>query len=314
MKKLALLAFLIISGVIGCYYNQKDSVFATRDRVITPKRGADLSGGVVSEVPPDTDIHYNAKYCLECHVKRPISGGDTFLKYGGDFKKLCWCHYVSNWTHIHPADFRPSEASTVKIPASFPLRDGKVSCTTCHDIVVQCRDSREDKILRKGQMFLRGAPHKTRTSMCFQCHDKERYKKYNPHIQLNKAGEVIKQKCFYCHSELPDEKKTGYKDVKLIGNFGALCMGCHFRSAKQPLHVRHLRKPSNEVLAQIKRMQAEFNIVLPLDQDGQITCVTCHNPHQKGLIPDSRAGAKGAGETHRHRLSGNMCIKCHPMR
>jgi cytochrome c peroxidase len=64
----------------------------------------------------------------------------------------------------------------------------------------------------------------------------------------------------------------------------------------------------------MKQMQAEFKIVLPLDQDGKVICVTCHNPHQKGLIPDQRAGATGAGAIHRHRLAGNMCIKCHPMR
>ncbi len=314
MNRLVLLTTLIMLGVTGCYYNKKDSVFAAKDSGFTRKGGEGLSGFVDSRLPPETDIHFNSRYCLECHERRPISRSETFLKYGGDPNKLCWCHYVSNRTHIHPADFAPAKESQVKIPDGFPLRDGKVSCTTCHDIVVQCRDSREDKILRKGQMFLRGAPHKTRTSICFQCHDKTRYTKYNPHIQLNNNGEVIKQKCFYCHSELPDEKKTGYEDAKLIGNFGALCMGCHYQSSKQTMHARHLRKPSNEVLAQINRMQTEFNIVLPRDQDGQITCVTCHNPHQKGLIPDTRAGAKGAGEKHRQRLTENICLRCHPMR
>jgi hypothetical protein len=63
----------------------------------------------------------------------------------------------------------------------------------------------------------------------------------------------------------------------------------------------------------MKRLQVEYNIVLPLDRKGQITCATCHNPHQKGLIPDQRAGAGGAGAAHRHRIHENLCIKCHPM-
>jgi cytochrome c peroxidase len=64
----------------------------------------------------------------------------------------------------------------------------------------------------------------------------------------------------------------------------------------------------------MKQMEAELGIILPLNEDGKITCVTCHNPHEKGVISTERVGAKGAGEIHRHRLSGNMCIKCHQMR
>jgi hypothetical protein len=39
-----------------------------------------------------------------------------------------------------------------------------------------------------------------------------------------------------------------------------------------------------------------------------------YNPHQKGVIPDKRAGANGAAEKFRHRLTDSMCVKCHPMR
>ena len=42
-------------------------------------------------------------------------------------------------------------------------------------------------------------------------------------------------------------------------------MGRHYQTAKQPLHPRHLRRPSDPILARMKLMQAEYNIVLPLD-------------------------------------------------
>ena len=223
---------------------------------------------------------------------------------------LCSCHYNSGKMHPHPVDYRPS--GEVKIAEGFPLQKEKLTCITCHDIVRQCQDDPALKILKKG--ILRGAPYGSRIDICFRCHDKSKYPKYNPHRQLDAKGEVVREKCLYCHSQVPDEKKTGAEDVKLIGNYGAICIGCHNAAAKQPLHRRHLRKPSDEVLQQINQMQTRFNIVLPLDQQGRVTCVTCHNPHQKGLIPDKRAGAAGAGELHRHRLSGNMCLRCHPMR
>ena len=120
--------------------------------------------------------------------------------------------------------------------------------------------------------------------------------------------------CLYCHTEIPDEKRANYEDVKLLANPEVLCVGCHGRITENQWHTRHLRKPPVEIANRIKELQEKFHIILPLDADGKITCATCHNPHQKGVIPDKRAGAKGAGEKFRHRLGDNMCVKCHPMR
>jgi len=88
---------------------------------------------------------------------------------------------------------------------------------------------------------------------------------------------------------------------------------CHNKTEKQTLHAKHLRRPTPKVLARMKKIEVEFGIVLPLNEEGKITCPTCHNPHEKGVIPDYRAGAKGAGKQNRQRLSGNICIKCHQM-
>ena len=86
------------------------------------------------------------------------------------------------------------------------------------------------------------------------------------------------------------------------------------QAPRQDFHARHLRKPSDEVLSRIKQMEDQHGIILPLNGEGMISCATCHNPHEKGVIPDIRAGAKGAGEDKRQRLEEKMCIKCHPMR
>ncbi len=264
---------------------------------------------------PKTNIHFSARYCLECHETRKIDKKTKSLKYNGDFSKLCLdCHNDRQPIHFHPLEVRPDAASGVKIPAGYPLQQGKLGCLTCHDVYLQCRDSEADKLLLKGQMLLRGMPYKSTLTFCFKCHDESRYPRYDPHEQIDAAGQVIQNKCLYCHTTVPDASHTTYREVKLIGSFGELCKGCHYLTARQPLHVRHLRKPTLEVVQRMKEMQAQYKIVLPLDQDGKVTCVTCHNPHQKGLIPDQRAGATGAGAVHRHRLAGNLCIKCHPMR
>ena len=314
MRKLTATAIIITILSVGCYYGTQEPRFDRKDTVFAARGERQKPEPFVSRLPNTTDIHYSAKYCTECHVDIPRKGSNKQLRYGGNYQQLCRCHYSSSKNYIHPVDITPSENLKGRIPAAFPLQEGKVTCSTCHDIVVQCQDNQTDKILLKKQKFLRGAPYKTMVDICFKCHNKAEYQKYNPHRQLNAQKEIVKRTCLYCHSEIPDEKLTGLKDVKLIGNMGALCIRCHTAEPKQVFHAKHLRKPSDEVLAAIKSLKEQHGILLPLSQEGNITCATCHNPHEKGVIPDRRLGARGASLPRRHRLQHDMCIKCHPMR
>ena len=266
-----------------------------------------------TRVTDTTDIHYTGLYCLECHEQTPANGSGKLLKYGGDFEQLCRCHYDTDTPYVHPVDIKPPKEIKSRIPTGFPLSKGKITCITCHDVFLQCRENLADKILLKGKMLLRGGPYKNRTSICFICHDDGKYRKLNPHEQLDKKGAIIVEKCLYCHEEKPDEKRAKHEDIKLIGDYESLCERCHMRRNRRSLHDSHIRIPSPKVLARIKQMENEFGIVLPLSDSGKVTCATCHNPHEKGVIPDYKAGSKIKGEGHRHRLSGNLCIKCHQL-
>ncbi|NOZ68334.1 MAG: hypothetical protein GXP46_03625 [Deferribacteres bacterium] len=270
-------------------------------------------GNVTTTVTKDTDIHYTGKYCTECHEKRPVKGGKKFLKYNGDFSKLCWCHGYTPGAYIHPVGVVPSKEKKKKIPKDFPLVNGRLSCITCHDIYLQCRVNPQAKSLNK--RFLRGAPYLSRTTLCFRCHDEKKYKMLDPHNQLTRKGEIIIQKCLYCHVEKPDEKRATFKEVKLIGNLEVLCYRCHFKQSRlHPINANHLRKPTAKILAMMKESEKKYGIILPLDYEGKITCPTCHNPHERGVIPTNKPGAKGASEKYRLRLSKEnlqICIACH---
>jgi len=313
--RIGFLALLPVLWIACTAPERQQTVFAGRPSEAVEKAEPAKTTEPVSELPRTTNIHFDSDYCLECHSAIPQrNSGRLNLRYGGDFQILCRCHYPeSGPIHSHPTDTRPSESENVTVPEAFPRIDGTLTCRSCHDIYVQCKDSQEDRILLDGQMLLRGLPYDSRLDFCFRCHDRNRYPKFNPHRQIGEQGQVIESRCLYCHAEAPDTKQTTWEDVKLIGGFTELCVGCHYQTAKQPLHARHLKHPSAPILERMNAMQAEFNIVLPLDSSGRVTCATCHNPHQKGLIPDQRAGARGAGAEHRHRLQDNMCIKCHPM-
>lgn len=329
MRRFVLALIIMLSGSsYSCY--QKDIVppdqtqqrrldepradLRRLDQRLLDKRRPDqqrlkVASGAVTD---DTNVHYSGKYCRVCHGQTPQKG-NKFLKYEEDYKQLCRCHYKKAARDIHPADIEPPKEFKKRMPNNFPLQNGKIACITCHDVFAQCRDGKPKEVFKGGRNFLRGGPYKKLTTLCFKCHDKTKFEKFNPHKQLDKNGKTITRKCLYCHKKVPDVKTEEFKDVALIGDLGPLCVRCHNKADKTTLHARHLRKPSDKVLARIKQMEIEFGIVLPLNYDGKITCATCHNPHAKGVIPSGRAGAKGAGKEHRQRLPGNICQQCHQM-
>lgn len=264
-------------------------------------------------VTSKTDIHYTGKYCEECHEKTPLKNGDKLLKYNGDYTQLCKCHGYTPGTYIHPVDIVPSEEKKAKMPVEFTLVDNKISCPTCHDMYLQCQNNAENKMINR--FFLRGAPYVSRTALCFRCHDEKKYTRLDPHNQLTKSGQIIVEKCLYCHTEKPDEKTSTFKEVKLIGRLESLCARCHFKQSQfHPINANHLRKPSDKILANIKESEKKLGIVLPLNYEGKVTCPTCHNPHERGVIPGEKASAQGASEKYRLRLAGQhlqICVACH---
>jgi hypothetical protein len=133
----------------------------------------------------------------------------------------------------------------------------------------------------------------------------------DPHTQLNAWGKIIVEKCLYCHTEKPDENRARYKDVQFIGDLEVICQRCHVIRGNHAGNVNHLVKPSTRTLTRMQAMEKEFGIILPLDANGQLTCITCHNPHDKGVIQAESPAAKGAGSKYRHRLPGGLCVECH---
>jgi len=261
-----------------------------------------------ADVTPHTNLHYTGRYCNECHEKPAVHGGNRYLRYGGDYGQLCRCHTPSPEVYIHPFNITPSIEKRKRIPKVFPLENGKLTCLTCHDIYRQC----QKRLFELNS--LRGAPYSRRVSFCFNCHVMENYKANDPHQQLNDNNEVIIGTCLICHKEKPDEKHATFKDVTFIGNIEMICRRCHPIAGNHSGNHDHMKDiPSAKGLKRIKLVEAKFHTVLPLDESGKMTCVTCHNPHEKGVIPENSPGAKGAGSKHRHRLPKDLCKECHQM-
>ena len=261
------------------------------------------------DLTPSTDIHYSGKYCNECHEETPVEGGGSpYLKFGGDYGQLCRCHAVSPAVYIHPFDITPTQEKRERMPPDFPLKNGKVTCLTCHDIYLQC----QKRLFSRNS--LRGAPYPKRTDFCYKCHVMENYEQIDPHLQLNENGEIVIKTCLICHEEKPDENHATFKDVTFIGDIEVMCRRCHHIAGNHSGNADHMGiRPSTDGMQRIKAMEEKYNVRLPLDENGKMTCITCHNPHAKGVIPESSPGAKGADSKYRHRLPENLCKECHQM-
>jgi len=223
----------------------------------------------------------------------PSSGSET------DASSACLsCHEYG--VNHHPTDFVPADTSNFP----FPLYNSQVKCLTCHN---------ENHM---GSPFmLRGGPYTNRREICFRCHHEDEYSQIYPHIMLDSDGKVTEVNnrpvCLVCHSKMPDPSVDRTKDVSFRADVAFLCWRCHSLMGKGVLNQHVLLKPSLNMLSYIEQSEQKMKVTLPLVPRERITCSTCHNPHQKGVIT-YEPSAKGADAPDRLRLQeAALCVACH---
>ncbi|MDO8946413.1 MAG: hypothetical protein Q7U88_04550 [Desulfocapsaceae bacterium] len=272
-------------------------------------------------VTTETNVHFNEHYCTECHLQRPNKGDAVQLRYE-NYTLACRCHGYTSDTYTHPVDIPLSAEKLATIPAEFPLTNNKITCTTCHNMALQCEPKFEFK--RHNKAFLRTDPSLGRTFLCFQCHQEKQYKMLDPHKQLDASGAINSESCLYCHETKPDvesatleSRENGEDTVHLVGDLEVLCLRCHNNKAgNHPLSTNHRVKPSEKVSTRMHWSEKNLSIILPLNDEGKITCITCHNPHEIGVIPTEKAASAGASDKGRLRKAwggGSICVACHNM-
>jgi predicted CXXCH cytochrome family protein len=241
------------------------------------------------------------KSCENCHTTNKPVHGDALFAPGADPSASCLaCHdYKENH---HPVDFTPRNGAGIP----FPLFEGKVTCLTCHEIHGGPGNKGTDKLLH-------GGPYGDRQQICFRCHAHEQYALINPHLMLDNDHtfrEVNgKPVCLLCHAEIPDPSRDGTNDVKFRADVGFLCWRCHPPMPDPFFKVHFLVKPSATVLENMHSSEEKLRVTMPIVPRGRITCSTCHNPHQKGVIQRESA-AKGADVKNKLRLP-SVCYPCH---
>jgi hypothetical protein len=241
-------------------------------------------------------------FCESCHATEKPQPGGTLFTPGVDPSSLCLnCHTDYKENH-HPVDFVPPDPSAIP----FPLFGGEIRCLTCHQIH---GGPRHEGTLR----LLRGGPYIDRRMICFKCHSREKYASFNPHKMLDEQGNIRivqgRPVCLWCHSKVPNPAVDQTKDVRFRADVGFLCWRCHPPMPGIFFTQHFLVKPSAKTMKIMEETEERLLVIFPLVPRGRITCSTCHNPHQKGVM-QREAAAKGADALYRLRLP-SICFGCH---
>lgn len=240
--------------------NSYDSISVSPSNPHWSKQRCNACHEINGDRPQPIDPHTVDALCLSCH----------------DGKKAV--------AEAHPIG-RLASAAGKSPPSEWPLVDGRIACLTCHDIRRHC----DPDVVRPGvnSALVRDFASDRRMDFCNHCHEGENLRRYNPHVQLAKSGAVNEQSCLICHVHEPAIPANGARrfSAELRSDGSATCLTCHGKhwDVSERGHVDRLA--SSKVKANIQQRQDhQAPGALPL-WNNQVTCFSCHNPHQAGLFP-----------------------------
>ncbi len=183
----------------------------------------------------------------------------------------------------HLVGIKPSTA--INIPDSFKLgAEGELICASCHGLKDMDKTP-IDKVDTDSADFLVGGSYRRLTGFCYRCHDEKKTQRDNIHLMLDEQGEIKKKNCTFCHAEVPErDKLQTIADVKLRLPLETICLGCHLKDPHFNA-VEHQVKPAQEeMLKRIATNSKQQGIIVPLTEKKEVVCVSCHTPHQYGVL------------------------------
>lgn len=256
--------------------------------------------------------HWKNIMCVTCHDGVPKKG-EQRLRFDGDINRLCNRCHNNEFARmiIHPVGVAPS--ASVNIPPYMPLEEGKITCRTCHEAGLQESGENAGSVGRHNPMFLRGGLS-VRNEFCFRCHIQELFVSLNAHDQLDSSGNIKESACLFCHTYNPRDRVIGIEDLTGFRDKDPVnyCIWCHtsqYFIKRHPMGA-HLREPSRDILYNMDDAYDQFGVSLPL-YNGVITCITCHDPHEQGVIEIDDVAGEDMFKRLRLGNRENTCVGCH---
>jgi len=266
----------------------------------------------------------NQLVCETCHTAHG-SGYESFLIKSGKDSGLCLeCHSDKNPQSpdgrkkpLHVVNVAPVNAIIPEALIQKGARggnNGEIICQSCHKI--HSDDTRQPALLIQQQQ---------NSTLCLACHTDKQVIADSKHNLLlsapeekNLAGQTVAQTgvCSACH--LPH--KAARQPAPGTPPSEGLCLNCHspghvaekagLKGAQHPLALR----PAAMKMAKHKALPL-FNDLGFQDQDGKMTCATCHDPHR--WRADAAAGPAGKDAPANRQTAflrkqaPQICRECH---
>lgn len=186
-------------------------------------------------------------------------------------------------------------------PPALALKDGRIGCQTCHGLEDMARLP-YDKVDKKAANFLRGGPYAHLQDFCYNCHAKKDHERPNIHLMIDERGEIKEKNCLYCHEEVHEKRDQPLEPAQLKLRLPAekLCFGCHLKTPHLNAVEHQGAKPKPEMKKHMDQMAREHAIILPLAEDGHVTCISCHSPHPDGVMQEGNpAGAQVSADVEK---------------
>ncbi len=247
--------------------------------------------------------HGNRMLCFACHPGGVKEGAKVRIGAEGDDVKLCnECHLRPGVpVSPHVVDVGSSEGTWRMDYLGYPLKQGKLTCSTCHEEVSH---GKPDPANPK---FLRGGPYDDSERFCYRCHLEDRERLNNPHNQIDPFGRIREESCRFCHRNKVDVAKPGPSDLEMVGDETVLCASCH--PGRPHPEVDHMVTLPPQMAKRKGDYETTHKVTIPVGENGTIKCSTCHNPHAKGVLK-GEAGV-GAGSKWRVPDFREVCAPCH---
>lgn len=245
--------------------------------------------------------------CSSCHEGDVVEGNAPLKKSGNPSLKCLDCHRYEKAGDHHPSSIQPGPlGKTAKIDPDFKLYNGRMVCLTCHQI-----HTVED-YKRGTRNFLVGGPYEDRREICFRCHFNGKKVKESPHNGMLKGKlEYNYENCKKCHLGRPkrraENKWGGRWAVDFRASVAFICWRCHPPMQGEFMNKHYLKRPDDASVGHL----LSGNPVMPLDPIKRITCSTCHEPHEQGVL-QAELAVDTRGQRIRKRLRAKpLCIRCH---
>lgn len=284
-----LLRYLIL--LLFLLFNRLDSLFALE--VVKP--------------------HWTGKHCSECHLNdNPLEKG-ALLRNNGNVIELCTrCHNGNTVpAETHPFGVPLLEHMKQRVLSGWPISAGKITCLTCHNVLDQMSENPSEELVNP--QFVRQPYSMSRNDFCFTCHQANDYQKQNPHRQYDEEGTLKENTCLFCHQAIPNpEQENPLAHISFKNDQTRICISCHAgKKDNHPTRGNHLVSMPDSMKEEFDAKTAKRGVYLPLP-NSVISCTTCHNPHQEGIIKRKEAAA-GSSKSSFLRISRGrkLCTTCH---